>query len=198
MVGVAQRLKLSTSRLLLVGVAFGILSGAMITWAFYFSDNLNMRLLMYWLMGSVGGVTWSQLSIVILMLPCMLWLLCKASSLDQLMLGELSAKQLGLNVMKLRWQLILVIAVLVGSSVALGGVISFVGLVIPHFVRLWIGYDHKYVLPMSALCGAGLLVGADLIARYALNAAELPLGVVTTSIGAPIFIWMLIRQNAHN
>lgn len=186
--------RLSTSRLLLIGVAFGIISGAVVTWAFYFSDNLNLRLLMYWLMGSVGSVTWQQLGLSVLMLPCMAFLILQSKKLDYLMLGEEGAKQLGVDVLRMRWQLILVISILVGFSVALAGVISFVGLVVPHFVRLWIGYENKYVLPFSAVLGAGLLVFSDVIARFALPSAELPLGVVTTTLGAPIFIWMLLKS----
>jgi vitamin B12 transport system permease protein len=83
----------------------------------------------------------------------------------------------------------------VGAAVALGGVISFVGLVVPHLLRLAFGSENRYLLPMSALFGALLLVCADIVARTALNAAELPLGVVTTTIGAPIFIWMLLKNH---
>lgn len=193
-VGLAKAMKLTTARLLLVGVALGILSSSAVTWAFYFSDNFNLRILMYWLMGSVGGVTWQQLSVVALMLPCIIWLCSRGRDLDLLMLGEKHAQQLGLNVIHLRWKLIIVIAILVGCSVAIGGVISFIGLVIPHLIRLTLGSENRYLLPMAALSGATLLVLADLLARISLHSAELPLGVVTTSIGAPIFIWMLLRN----
>ncbi|OEF23132.1 vitamin B12 ABC transporter permease BtuC [Vibrio rumoiensis] len=191
----AKALHLTTARLLLIGVALGILSGAMVTWAFYFSDNLNLRILMYWLMGSLGGVTWTQVSLGLVMLPAIIWLCTKTQSLDLLMIGENHAKQLGLDVAKLRWKLILLVSVLVGCSVAIGGVISFVGLVIPHLIRLIFGSENKYLIPMSALCGATLLVFADLLARVSLSSAELPLGVMTTSLGAPVFIWMLLRNH---
>ncbi|MBD1577552.1 vitamin B12 ABC transporter permease BtuC [Vibrio sp. S11_S32] len=193
-VGLAKSMNLTTARLLLVGVALGILSSSAVTWAFYFSDNFNLRILMYWLMGSVGGITWQQLSVTILMLPCIAWLCTKGRELDLLMVGEKHAQQLGLDVAALRWKLIVVVAILVGCSVAIGGVISFIGLVLPHLIRLTLGSENRYLLPMSALCGATLLVLADLFARISLNAAELPLGVVTTSIGAPIFIWLLLRH----
>ncbi|HBV75764.1 MULTISPECIES: vitamin B12 ABC transporter permease BtuC [Vibrio] len=190
----AKAMRLTTARLLLIGVALGILSGALVTWAFYFSDNLNLRILMYWLMGSISGVTWTQISLGLVMLPGIIWLCSKTKFLDLLMVGESHAQQLGLDVHKLRWKLILLVSVLVGGSVAIGGVISFVGLVIPHLIRLLFGSENKYLIPMSALCGATLLVVADLLARVSLPSAELPLGVMTTSIGAPVFIWMLLRN----
>lgn len=194
-VGMARSLKLSTPRLLLVGVALGILSGAVVTWAFYFSDDMSMRVLMYWLMGSIGGTSWHQHTLTLLMVPVVVWLCLQGSKLDKLMVGETHAKQLGVDVDQLRWRLILAVSLLVGMSVALGGIISFVGLVIPHLLRLAFGTENKYLLPMSAIAGAGLLVFADILARVSLDSAELPLGVVTTTIGAPFFIWMLLRNH---
>ncbi|MDR9828921.1 vitamin B12 ABC transporter permease BtuC [Vibrio sp. FNV 38] len=197
LVFIAARLKLNTSRLLLVGVALGILSSAVVTWAFYFSDDLNLRQLLYWLMGNLAGNQWYQLSIIGLVIPVLAWLFFQAESLDKLMLGESHAKQLGLDINKTRRLMIVCSALLVGSAVALGGVIGFIGLVVPHLIRLWFGYDHKYVLPLSALAGASLVVFADLVARLALSSGELPVGVVTTTIGAPIFIWMLVRNHDY-
>ncbi|QIA63378.1 vitamin B12 ABC transporter permease BtuC [Vibrio astriarenae] len=197
LVFVATRLKLNTSRLLLVGVALGILSSAVVTWAFYFSDDMSLRQLLYWLMGNLAGNQWYQLSIVGLVVPILLWVVTQASNLDKLMLGESHAKQLGVDILKLRWVMIVCAALLVGSSVALGGVIGFIGLVVPHLIRLWFGYDHRYLLPLSAMAGASLVVFADLIARLALSSGELPVGVVTTTIGAPIFIWMLVKNHDY-
>ncbi|WP_104403062.1 vitamin B12 ABC transporter permease BtuC [Vibrio penaeicida] len=194
-VGMARSLKLSTPRLLLVGVALGILSGAVVTWAFYFSDDMSMRVLMYWLMGSIGGTSWHQHTLTLLMVPVVVWLCLQGRKLDKLMVGETHAKQLGVDVDQLRWRLILAVSLLVGMSVALGGIISFVGLVIPHLLRLAFGTENKYLLPMSTIAGAGLLVFADILARISLDSAELPLGVVTTTIGAPFFIWMLLRNH---
>ena len=191
----ARKLRLTTARLLLVGVALGILSGAVVTWAFYFSDDLGLRQLMYWLMGSVAGVSWYQHLLSLVAVPVVIWLVLQGGGLDKLMLGEGHAKQLGIDIHRVRWRLILAIALLVGASVALGGVIGFVGLVVPHLLRLTLGSENRLLLPLSALCGALLLVSADLIARLALGSGELPLGVVTTTLGAPIFIWMLVRNH---
>ncbi len=194
LVMLSRQRKVTTTRLLLIGVALGILSGAVVTWSFYFSDDLSMRQLMYWLMGSVAGVSWQQLILLVLLLPMIVWLCTQGRQLDILMLGELQAKQLGLDITKLRWKLILAISLLVGISVALGGVIGFVGLVIPHILRLALGPDNRFLVPLSALCGGLLLAFADTLSRIVLPAADLPVGVVTTTLGAPIFIWMLLSQ----
>lgn len=195
LVFVAKKMRLTTTRLLLVGVALGILSGAVVTWAFYFSDDLSLRQLMYWLMGSIGAASWYHHVLTLVLIPVLVWLCCKGMLLDKLMMGEQHAKQLGIDVDEARWKLIFAVSILVGGAVALGGVIGFVGLVVPHLLRLAFGSENRYLLPISALAGAMLVVFADLIARTALNSAELPLGVVTTSIGAPIFIWMLVSNH---
>ncbi|MBE3655396.1 vitamin B12 ABC transporter permease BtuC [Vibrio navarrensis] len=194
LVGMARAMLLSTSRMLLVGVALGILSGAAVTWAFYFSDDLSLRQLMYWLMGSISGASWHHHLVTLVLLPVLLWLCSQGKVLDKLMLGETHAAQLGLDVHKIRWQLILAVSVLIGCAVALGGIISFVGLVVPHLLRLAFGSENRFLLPLSALAGAALLVFSDIGARTLLDSAELPLGVLTTTIGAPVFIWMLLRS----
>ncbi|CZF78942.1 Vitamin B12 import system permease protein BtuC [Grimontia celer] len=194
LVMLARRRAMSTARLLLIGVALGILSGAIVTWAFYFSSDLNLRQLMYWLMGSLSGVHWAQLTLTIIVVPALAWLCFQGKKLDLMMLGEMQAKQLGLDTDSLRWRLILLVSLLVGASVAMAGVIGFVGLVVPHFLRLWLGTENKFLLPLSAVSGAALMLVADTIGRMAIAEAELPVGAVTTSIGAPLFIWMLMRR----
>ena len=194
LVGFSRRQKISMARLLLIGVALGILSGAVVTWASYFSDDLSMRQLMYWLMGSVGGVSWEQLSLLFVIVPVLIVLCMQGKSLDVMMLGDVTARQLGVDVRRIRWLLILMISLLVGCSVALAGVIGFVGLVVPHLLRLQFGTENRYLLPLSAICGGILLVLADTLSRVLLADADLPIGVVTTSLGAPVFIWMLMRS----
>lgn len=194
LVGLSKRQAMSMAKLLLIGVALGIFSSAIVTWAFYFSSDLNLRQLLYWLMGSLAGVQWVQLTFAFVVLPVLIWLCCQGKQLDLMMLGEIQAKQLGLELEQLRWKLILMVSLLVGCSVAMAGVIGFVGLVVPHFLRLWLGAENKYLLPLSAIVGAQLLLVADTIGRIAIEQAELPVGAVTTSIGAPLFIWMLLRR----
>lgn len=188
-----SRRHLSTSRLLLAGVALGIICSALMTWAVYFSTSLDLRQLMYWMMGGFGGVDWRQWWLMVTLLPVMLWLCRNYAPLNLMALGETSASQLGLSVWV--WRNILVIATgwLVGVSVALAGAIGFIGLVIPHMLRLKGLTDHRVLLPASALAGASVLLGADIIARLALNSAELPIGVVTATLGAPVFIWLLLK-----
>ncbi|CAH0533451.1 Vitamin B12 import system permease protein BtuC [Vibrio stylophorae] len=196
LVGLSVYFALSTSRLLLIGVALGILTGAVITWAFYFSSDLNLRQMIYWLMGSLAGMSWDKLMLVFLLLPALICLSILGPKLDLLMLGEQQAALLGLNHLRLRWQLILLVSVLVAASVAMAGVIGFIGLVIPHLLRLWLGSENRYLLPLCAVVGGCFLVLADTLARTLLSAGELPVGAVTTAIGAPIFIWMLLKNYA--
>ncbi|MGK9171800.1 vitamin B12 ABC transporter permease BtuC [Yokenella regensburgei] len=188
------RRQLSTSRLLLAGVALGIICSALMTWAIYFSTSFDLRQLMYWMMGGFGGVDWRQSWLMLALLPVMMWVCFQSRPLNMLALGETSARQLGLPVWL--WRNLLVVATgwLVGVSVALAGSIGFIGLVIPHILRLCGLTDHRVLLPAGALAGGIALLFADIVARLALSAAELPVGVVTATLGAPVFIWLLLMS----
>ncbi len=185
---------LSNGRLLLAGVALGIICSAMMTWCVYFSSSLDLRQLMYWMMGGFSGIDWRYQWLMLALLPALLWLLFQAKVLNLLALGETSARQLGLPLILWRNLLVLVIGWLVGVSVALSGAIGFVGLVIPHLLRLNGLTDHRILLTASALAGGGVLLTADIVARLALTSAELPIGVVTATLGAPLFIWLLLNN----
>ncbi|HBL4998488.1 vitamin B12 ABC transporter permease BtuC [Enterobacter cloacae] len=187
------RRHLSTSRLLLAGVALGIICSALMTWAVYFSTSFDLRQLMYWMMGGFGGVDWRQGWLMVLLVPVILWAGVQSQPLNILALGETSARQLGMPIGVWRNALVIAIGWLVGVSVALAGAIGFIGLVIPHMLRLCGITDHRILLPASAVAGAATLLVADIIARLALNAAELPIGVVTATLGAPVFIWLLLK-----
>ncbi|AFJ46687.1 vitamin B12 ABC transporter permease BtuC [Shimwellia blattae] len=186
------RRHLSTGRLLLAGVALGIICSAMMTWAVYFSTSMDLRQLMYWMMGGFGGVDWGQGWLMLALLPVMVWLCTLGHPLNLLALGESSARQLGVSVSAWRNLLVLATGWLVGVSVALGGAIGFIGLVVPHMLRLCGLTDHRALLPASMLAGGGILLLADILARLAIPAAELPIGVVTATLGAPVFIWLLL------
>ncbi|WP_240775681.1 vitamin B12 ABC transporter permease BtuC [Nissabacter sp. SGAir0207] len=190
---VARRRLLSNARLLLVGVALGIVGSAIMTWAVYFSTELDLRQLMYWMMGGFGGVDWQQGWLMLALVPVVLWLAGQGRALNLLALGAIPARQLGLDVALWRNLLVLAVGWLVGVSVALAGVIGFVGLVIPHILRLCGLTDQRRLLPGCALAGAGILLLADVLARVVLPAAELPIGVVTATLGTPVFIWLLVR-----
>ena len=187
------RRHLSTSRLLLAGVALGIICSALMTWAVYFSTSFDLRQLMYWMMGGFGGVDWRQGWLMVLLIPVILWTAFQAQPLNILALGETSARQLGMPIGFWRNVLVIAIGWMVGVSVALAGAIGFIGLVIPHMLRLCGITDHRTLLPASAVAGAATLLIADIIARLALTAAELPIGVVTATLGAPVFIWLLLK-----
>lgn len=192
----ARRRRLSNARLLLVGVALGIVCSAVMTWAVYFSSSLDLRQLMYWMMGGFGGVDWRQKWLLFLLLPVLLLLCAQGKVLNLMALGEIQARQLGLSLHVWRNLLVLAIGWLVGVSVALAGVIGFIGLVIPHILRLSGLTNQRFLLPGCALAGAGVLLVADVVARIALFSAELPIGVVTATLGAPLFIWLLARAKS--
>ncbi|HAI9878590.1 TPA: vitamin B12 ABC transporter permease BtuC [Escherichia coli] len=187
------RRHLSTSRLLLAGVALGIICSALMTWAIYFSTSVDLRQLMYWMMGGFGGVDWRQSWLMLALIPVLLLICCQSRPMNMLALGEISARQLGLPLWFWRNVLVAATGWMVGVSVALAGAIGFIGLVIPHILRLCGLTDHRVLLPGCALAGASALLLADIVARLALAAAELPIGVVTATLGAPVFIWLLLK-----
>lgn len=187
------RRHLSTSRLLLAGVALGIICSSLMTWAIYFSTSVDLRQLMYWMMGGFGGVDWRQSWLMLALIPVLLWICCQSRPMNMLALGEISARQLGLPLWFWRNVLVAATGWMVGVSVALAGAIGFIGLVIPHILRLCGLTDHRVLLPGCALAGASALLLADIVARLALAAAELPIGVVTATLGAPVFIWLLLK-----
>ncbi|MEF7725969.1 vitamin B12 ABC transporter permease BtuC [Escherichia coli] len=187
------RRHLSISRLLLAGVALGIICSALMTWAIYFSTSVDLRQLMYWMMGGFGGVDWRQSWLMLALIPVLLWICCQSRPMNILALGEISARQLGLPLWFWRNVLVAATGWMVGVSVALAGAIGFIGLVIPHILRLCGLTDHRVLLPGCALAGASALLLADIVARLALAAAELPIGVVTATLGAPVFIWLLLK-----
>ena len=161
------RRHLSTSRLLLAGVALGIICSALMTWAIYFSTSVDLRQLMYWMMGGFGGVDWRQSWLMLALIPVLLWICCQSRPMNMLALGEISARQLGLPLWFWRNVLVAATGWMVGVSVALAGAIGFIGLVIPHILRLCGLTDHRVLLPGCALAGASALLLADIVARRA-------------------------------
>lgn len=151
------RRHLSTSRLLLAGVALGIICSALMTWAIYFSTSVDLRQLMYWMMGGFGGVDWRQSWLMLALIPMLLWICCQSRPMNMLALGEISARQLGLPLWFWRNVLVAATGWMVGVSVALAGAIGFIGLVIPHILRLCGLTDHRALLPGCALAGASAL-----------------------------------------
>ncbi len=185
----------SVATMLLGGVAISALAGAGMGVLNYIADDSMLRNLTFWQMGSIGGATWDLVLICFTFLLPVVLILCRYGQvLNALLLGESEARHLGINVQRIKLKLILLTALAVGVSVSVSGVIGFVGLVVPHLIRLMVGPDHKILLPASAMLGSILLLLADMIARVIVAPAELPIGIVTALMGAPCFLSLLWQQ----
>jgi iron complex transport system permease protein len=184
----------SVGIMLLAGVAMTALAGSIIGLFTYLADDATLRTLTFWNLGTLNGASYARLWPLLLVCVFVIgWLPRRAKALNALLLGESEARHLGIEVERLKRELVLCIALGVGAAVAAAGLIGFVGLIVPHLVRLMAGPDHRIVLPASALAGASLLLFADVFARLVLAPAELPIGIVTAFIGAPFFLFLLVR-----
>ena len=187
--------KISVAHMLLAGIAISAIAFSGIGFLSYISDDQQLRAITFWTMGSLGGALWSQVAIcAVFVIPCCFALFRQGQALNILQLGEEESRYLGIEPEKVKNRAILAIALCVGVCVSVSGIIGFVGLVIPHLIRLSIGPDHRHLLPLSALLGAALLVVADTIARTAVAPAEMPVGILTALIGGPYFLWLLTKQ----
>ncbi|NYF35142.1 iron ABC transporter permease [Stenotrophomonas sp. JAI102] len=184
-----------TATLLLVGIAIAAFCSAMIGFLTYIASESELQSLVFWQMGSLAQADWRD---VIAVAPVFVLgtiaLLRLATPLDMLALGERQAQHLGLDVKRTRLKLIAFSALLVGAAVAFAGSIGFVGLVVPHVVRLLVGPGHRWLLPVSAVAGALLIVVADTAARTLDPPSEIPLGLFSAALGAPFFLWLVMRQ----
>lgn len=184
----------NVATMLLAGIALTALAGAAIGLFTYLADDATLRTLTFWNLGSLNGASYARLwPLLLATLAVALWLPRRARALNALLLGESEARHLGFDVERLKRELVFCTALGVGTAVAAAGLIGFIGLVVPHLMRLLVGPDHRLLLPASALAGASLLLLADLVARLALAPAELPIGIVTALIGAPFFLYLLVR-----
>lgn len=190
-----RRGQTSIATMLLAGIALGALAAALAGMLVYVADDRQLRDLTFWQLGSLGGATWNKVAaagpIIGAALAASLFL---SRGLNALALGEASARHLGIPVQRLKHVAILAVAAAAGASVAVSGGIGFVGIVVPHLLRLLIGPDHRYLIPASALLGASLLLLADAVSRTIVAPAELPIGIVTAVVGAPFFLWILLRR----
>lgn len=188
----------SVTMMLLAGVAIGALAGAGLGLMNYYADDQALRDLSLWTMGSLAGANWGGLGLAFSTLIILSGLFYRyAEPLNALLLGESEAKHLGIEVQSLKRKLILLTAAGVGVTVALAGMIGFIGLIVPHLGRMLIGPNHKSLLPISMLIGALLLLIADMIARTAVAPLDMPVGIVTALLGAPFFMWLLIKQRGR-
>jgi iron complex transport system permease protein len=184
----------SVATMLLAGIALTALAGAAIGLLTYLADDSTLRTLTFWNLGSLNGASYARLwPLLVVTAAVAIWLPPRARALNALLLGESEARHLGFAVESLKRELIFCTALGVGAAVAAAGMIGFVGLLVPHVVRLLVGPDHRILLPGSALAGGALVLFADLLARLMLAPAEVPLGIVTALLGAPVFLYLLLR-----
>ena len=187
----------SIATMLLAGLALGAIAGAGTGLLIYLADDGQLRDVTFWMLGSLVGATWPK---VLGLLPFLAALLASfafiARGLDLLVLGETEAFHMGIPVERLKRVLIVLVAGAAGAAVSVSGVIGFVGIIVPHMLRLVIGPGHRLLLPATACFGAVLLLAADTLARTIVAPAELPIGILTSILGAPFFLFLLLKQRS--
>jgi iron complex transport system permease protein len=187
--------RLAPTQLLLCGVVLSAMFAAVTSFLLFRGNPQATQTVLFWLLGSFGSATWSQLPIpAAIVVVAIIALLAQARPLNALAAGPDVAASVGVDVPRLRRQLFVITSVVAGAAVAVSGVIGFVGLVVPHIVRLVVGSDHRRVLPIGALFGASFTVLGDLLARTIVAPQEMPMGVITAFVGAPMLIWLLRRR----
>ena len=180
--------------LVLTGVAVNAVGGAALAFLTFLGDTTAREQIVFWQLGSLNGTRWPYVAVVApLVLVGIAGAVFLSRRLDLLSLGERAARHLGVDVERLRILCIVLVALLTAAAVAFCGIISFVGLVVPHVVRMAVGPGHRVLVPASALGGAVLLTGADLVARTAVPYADLPIGMLTALVGGPFFFWLIRR-----
>ena len=186
--------KTDIATMLLAGIAVNAITGAVIGLLSYLAADAQLRDLIFWSLGSLEITDRRKLLVAVLfILPVLLLLPRYGNALNANLLGESEAGHLGIEMEKVKRRLIVLVALVVGISVSLSGIIGFVGLVVPHLIRILTGPDHRLLLPASALFGAALLTGADILARSITAPAEIPIGIITAILGGPFFLWLLVR-----
>ncbi len=185
----------SVATMLLAGIALAALVGAASGGLIYLADNAQLRDVNFWSLRSLAGASWTKLMVAApIMAGSIVGACLLGSGLNALALGEATAHHIGIDVQRLKNLAILAVAAATGAAVAVSGGIGFIGIVVPHLLRLATGPDHRALLPNAALLGAILLVLADMISRVVIAPAELPIGIVTAILGSPVFLWVLLRQ----
>jgi iron complex transport system permease protein len=185
--------------LLLTGIAVNAIAQAGIAFVLFVADTASREQIVFWQLGSLGGSRWDQVGLVAIVAAVGIALaLVLARRYDLLALGERNARHLGVDVERLRLVSIVLVALLTGAAVAFTGIIAFVGLVVPHLIRMIIGPAHRGLILASAVGGGALLVVADLLTRTLVAGAELPIGMLTSLVGGPFFFWLLYRQRRRS
>ncbi|MGI2033559.1 FecCD family ABC transporter permease [Rhizobium panacihumi] len=186
----------STTALILCGIAIGALTAAVMGLMIVMADDRQLRDITFWSLGSLGGATFGRVMSILPFIATVLVIIpFVARGLDALILGDAAAFHMGIPVQRLKKIIIVAVAAACGSTVAVAGSIGFVGIVVPHLLRLAMGPSHRFLLPGSALGGGALLLIADSVARTVAAPAELPIGVITALFGAPVFLFLLLGKN---
>ena len=190
----SRRGHVSVAAMLLSGIAINALSAAALGFLVFVSNDTQLRSINFWTLGSLGGAIWAKIwPSMIVVVGASILILRDAENLNLFAIGENDARHLGCDTAKLKRRMIVLPAMTTAAAVSVSGIIGFIGLVAPHLIRLLAGTDHRLVLPGSALLGVILILTADILARIAVSPAELPLGIITSLVGAPFFIWLLVR-----
>ena len=184
-----------TVTLVLVGIAVNAVAGAASSLMIFLTDTASREAVVFWQLGSLNGSTWSAIvATAPLVVAGLAWSMTMSARLDVLVLGERAAAHTGVNLRSLRAQAVLCAALLTGAAVSVAGIVGFIGLIVPHLLRLVVGPRQQYILPLSALGGALLVTGSDLIARTAIDFVDLPIGALTAVLGGPVFFMLLRRR----
>lgn len=194
-----RRGRMDVTTMLLAGIAITALAGAFTGLLIYKSDEEQLRDITFWTLGSLAGANWLQVAVCApVTLIGSYFLQRDALALNAFLLGEREAIHLGFKVAKIKRRIVIWTALIVGTCISVTGLIGFVGLIIPHLIRLRVGTDYRKLILLSLLLGATFLLLADSLARTIVAPAELPIGILTAMVGAPFFIWLLLRQNRKN
>lgn len=184
----------SVSLMLLAGIAINAVAIAGVGTLSYLSNEAQLRSVTFWALGSFSDADWRAVGLSSAVLGVVLLLCRESRNLNAIVLGESEARHLGVEVEYLKKKIVVLTALGTGVAVSLAGIIAFIGLVVPHLIRLSMSVDHRVLLPASALLGAILVICADTVSRIVVAPAELPVGIVTSLIGGPFFIYLIIRQ----
>ncbi|MEP1767840.1 MAG: iron ABC transporter permease, partial [Sulfitobacter sp.] len=185
----------SVATMLLAGIALGALTGAVSGLMIYAADDKQLRDLTFWGLGSLAAASWFKVMVAGPLIAISVGVaVTLGRGLNGLALGEATAHHIGIPVQRMKNIAILSVAAATGAAVAVSGGIGFIGIVVPHLLRLWTGPDHRALLVNSGLLGAILLLLADMISRVVIAPAEMPIGIVTAVLGAPVFLWILLRR----
>lgn len=184
-------------KLLLAGMALSSVCSSFSSFLVYISDDSQkLKTITFWLMGSLAGAKWNEIVIIMpIIILGVIFFMTQYRTLNLMLLGDEVSITLGTDLHKFRIIYLVITSLMIGLLVYVSGMIGFVGLIIPHIVRMIFGTDHKKIIPISALLGAIILIWADVLSRALIKGTEIPIGIVISIIGSPLFVWLMIKKN---